>query len=99
MAFDPIKTLTTYANTECSVQMWVADAAAVQFGSLGEAVAYAKAQGGKWTDVDITVHMPSEDIAFGSDKTRMLIDAAERLAKQRLASKKTKGGDDGQTLE
>lgn len=98
MAFDPIKTLTTYAQTDCSVQMWVTDATAVQFRSLRDAVAYAKAQGGKWTDVDITVHLPREDIVYGSDKTRMLIDAAERLSKQ-AASKKTEGEDDGQTLE
>ena len=99
MAFDPIKTLTTYANTECSVQMWIADAPVVQFRSLRDAVAYAKAQGGKWTDVEITVHMPREDIAYGSDKTRMLIDAAERLAKQSGSNKETEGDDDGQTLE
>ncbi|MDB5524479.1 MAG: hypothetical protein JWM58_2242 [Rhizobium sp.] len=81
MAFDPVKTLYTYADTDCSVQMWVADAKPVQFSSLKDAVAYAKEQGGKWNDVEITVHLPREDIAYGSDKTRMLIDALERSSK------------------
>ena len=81
MAFDPIKTLSSYSNTDCSVQLWVSDAPAVQFRSLKDAVSYAKQNGGKWNDVDITVHLAREDITYGSDKTRMLIDALERLSK------------------
>jgi len=82
MAFDPIKTLHSYSSTDCSVQMWLADAKPVSFASLKDAVSYAKQQGGKWNDVEITVHLAREDIAYGSDKTRMLIDALERVSKQ-----------------
>lgn len=88
MAFDPTKALHTYAGTECSVQMWVADAKPVQFPSLKDAVSYANEQGGKWNDVEITVHLAREDIAYGTDKTRMLIDALQR------SSKADKPGDD-----
>ena len=81
MAFDPTKALYTYADTECSVQMWIADAKPVQFPSLKDAVSYANEQGGKWNDVEITVHLDREDIAYGTDKTRMLIDALQRSLK------------------
>jgi hypothetical protein len=82
MAFDPTKTLYTYADTECSVQMWVSGASPVQFPSLKDAVSYASQQGGKWNEVEITVHLPREDIVYGTDKTRMLIDAVERASKR-----------------
>jgi hypothetical protein len=53
----------------------------VQFPSLKDAVSYANEQGGKWNDVEITVHLDREDIAYGTDKTRMLIDALQRSLK------------------
>ncbi len=81
MAFDPTKALHTYSGTECSVQIWVAYAKPVQFPSLKDAVFYANEQGGKWNDVEITVHLAREDIAYGTDKTRMLIDALQRSLK------------------
>jgi hypothetical protein len=85
MAFDPNKTLYTYATTECTVQMWVVDAKPVEFPSLKDAVAYANQNGGKWNDVEITVHLDREDIVFGTDKTRMLIDANERASKAKAS--------------
>jgi hypothetical protein len=85
MAFDPTKTLYTYASTECSVQIWLSDAKPVQFPSMTDAVAYANQQGGKWNEVEITVHLPREDIVYGTDKTRMLIDANERASKRNLS--------------
>ena len=82
MAFDPSKTLYSFAETPCSVQIWLAESQVAEFPSLPDAVAYAKQQGGKWNDVEITVHMPREDIVYGTDKTRSMIDAYERAAKQ-----------------
>lgn len=78
MAFDPIATLSSYSAAECSVQMLQAGAKPVQFSGLAAAAAYAKEQGGKWNDVEITVHLPREDIVYGSDKVRILIDALKR---------------------
>jgi hypothetical protein len=80
-AFDPMQALETHADSECSVQFWLPDAKPVHCASIGEAVAYASQHGGKWNDVELTVHRAREDIAYGTDKTRMLIDAQERAAK------------------
>jgi hypothetical protein len=84
-AFDPMKALETYAESECSVQFWLPDAKPFQCSSIGEALAYASKHGGKWNSVELTVHRRSEDIVYGTDKTRMLIDAQERAAKARKA--------------
>lgn len=82
-AFDPMQALDTYAESECSVQFWVPDAKPFHCGSIGEALAYASKHGGKWNGVELTVHLAREDIVYGTDKTRMLIDAQERTAKAR----------------
>jgi hypothetical protein len=75
MAFDPIATLSGYSAAECTVQMLQPGAKPVQFSGLAAAAEYAKEQGGKWNDVEITVHLPREDIVYASDKVRILIDA------------------------
>lgn len=80
-AFDPMQALETHAQSECSVQFWLPDAKPFHCSSIGEAVAYANKHGGKWNEVELTVHRAREDIAYGTDKTRMLIDAQERAAK------------------
>ena len=82
MAFDPSQVLYTHARTSCSVQFWMTDGPSGEFKGLKEAVAFARDNKGKWNDVDITVHMPREDVTYGSDKVRMLIDALERQAKR-----------------
>ncbi|OJF91053.1 hypothetical protein [Pararhizobium antarcticum] len=78
MAFDPIKAFTHYNEAECSVQFWVADAPASVFASLEEAVAFARDNGAGWKDVEITVHMPREDIVYATGKVRTLIEALRK---------------------
>lgn len=80
-AFDPTQVLDTYADSECSVQLWLPDAEPFHCSSIAEALSYASKHGGKWNSVELTVHRPREDIVYGTDKTRMLIDAQERAAK------------------
>jgi hypothetical protein len=80
-AFDPIQVLDAYADSECSVQILLPDAKAFHCSSIAEAISYASQQGGKWNGVELTVHLSREDIVFGTDKTRMLINAQERAAK------------------
>jgi len=75
MALDPIKVLNDYAEADCSVQFWVTGAPAVQFRSLKAAVKYAKDNGGRWNEVEITVHLPREDIVYATEKVHRLIDA------------------------
>ncbi len=75
MAFDPITALTGYNDTECSVQFWVADTPASVFPSLEEAVIFARGNGAGWKDVEITVHLPREDIVYATGKVRSLIEA------------------------
>jgi len=79
MAFDPIKALTNYKEAECSVQLWVADAPASVFPSLEEAVVFARDNGAGWKDVEITVHLPREDIVYATGKARSLIEALRTL--------------------
>ncbi len=75
MALDSIKALSDYAEAKCSVQFWVADAQAVEFHSLRAAVRYAKENGGRWKELEITVHLPREDIVYATEKAHRLIDA------------------------
>lgn len=75
MAFDPIKALTSYHDAECSVQFWIKDAPASVFQSLEDAVTFARDNGAGWKDVEITVHMPREDIVYATGKVRTLIEA------------------------
>ncbi len=75
MAFDPTKALTSYQDAECSVQFWIKDAPASVFQSLEDAVVYARDNGAGWKDVEITVHLPREDIGYGTGKVRTLIEA------------------------
>ena len=75
MALDPIKVLNDYAMADCSVQFWVPGAAPLQFRGLKAAVKYAKDNGGRWNEVEITVHLPQEDIVYATDKVHRLIDA------------------------
>lgn len=75
MALDPIKVLNDYAEADCSVQFWLPGAAAMPFRSLKAAVQYAKDNGGRWKEVEITVHLPREDIVYATDKVHRLIDA------------------------
>lgn len=75
MALDPIKAMSDYAEADCSVQFWNSGAAAVQFRSLKAAVAYAKENGGRWNEIEITVHLPREDIVYATEKVHRLIDA------------------------
>jgi hypothetical protein len=42
---------------------------------LKAAVKYAKDNGGRWNEVEITVHLPREDIVYATDKVHRLIDA------------------------
>lgn len=77
MALDPIKAFSDYAETDCSVQFWVADAPAMQFKSLEAAVRYAKDHGGRWEEIEITVHLPREDIVYATDKVHRLIDSLQ----------------------
>ena len=88
MAFDPSKTLLSYGETPCSVQVWATETMSGEFNSLPEAVAFAKQHNGKWNDLEITVHLKREDIVYGSDKCRMMIDALERASKQAAASQR-----------
>lgn len=80
-AFDPMHALDTYANSACSVQFWLPDAKPYHCSSIAEALTYASKHGAKWNSVELTVHRSREDIVYGTDKTRMLIDAQERAAK------------------
>jgi len=75
MALDPIKALADYAEADCTVQFWIADAPAVEFKSLSAAVSYAKEHGGRWQEIEITVHLPREDIVYATEKVHRLIDA------------------------
>ncbi|MBC2803539.1 hypothetical protein HA464_07245 [Rhizobium leguminosarum bv. trifolii] len=75
MALDPEKAFLDYGAADCSVQFWTADAPAVQFTSLEAAVRFAKDHGGRWEEIEITVHLPREDIAFATGKVHQLIDA------------------------
>jgi hypothetical protein len=75
MALDPIKALSDYGEAKCTVQFWVTDAPAVEFNSLKAAVRYAKDQGGRWQEIEITVHLPREDIVYATEKVHRLIDA------------------------
>lgn len=74
MAFDPIGAFSKYADTECSVQLWTAGHAAAVLPTLKAAVLYARENGAGWKDVEITVHMPSEDILYATGKVRSLIE-------------------------
>ncbi|MBY5739945.1 hypothetical protein [Rhizobium leguminosarum] len=75
MALDPEKAFLDYGAADCSVQFWTAKAPAVQFRSLEAAVRFAKDHGGRWEEIEITVHLPREDIAFATGKVHQLIDA------------------------
>lgn len=75
MALDPIKAFTEFAEADCSVQFWIPDTPAVQFRSLRAAVIYARENGGRWNDIEITVHLPREDIVYGTEKVHRLIEA------------------------
>lgn len=75
MALDPLKAIADYSEMKCSVQFWTAEAAAVEFDSLKAAVRYAKDKGGRWQEVEITVHLPREDIVYATEKVHRLIDA------------------------
>jgi hypothetical protein len=78
MALDPLKTFLTYGDADCSVQIWAADAQAVQFTSLEAAIRFAKEQGARWQEIEVTVHLPREDIVFATGKVHKLIDALPR---------------------
>jgi hypothetical protein len=75
MALDPIKVFDEYARAHCSVQLWQPGAPSVPFRSLRSAVQYAKDNGGRWNEVEITVHLQREDIVYASSKVHRLIDA------------------------
>ncbi|GAJ96936.1 hypothetical protein MOV66_29230 [Agrobacterium sp. SHOUNA12C] len=75
MALDPLKALSDYGEATCTVQFWIADAPAVEFNSLKAAVRYAKDNGGRWQEIEITVHLPREDIVYATEKVHRLIDA------------------------
>jgi hypothetical protein len=75
MALDPLKALSDYGEAKCTVQFWIAGAPAVEFNSLKAAVRYAKDQGGRWQEIEITVHLPREDIVYATEKVHRLIDA------------------------
>ncbi|WP_049734250.1 hypothetical protein [Rhizobium ecuadorense] len=75
MALDPLKALSDYCEADCTVQFWVAGAPAVEFKSLQAAVSYARNNGGRWQEIEITVHLPREDIVYATDKVHQLIDA------------------------
>jgi hypothetical protein len=73
MALDPNLAFSDYANTPCSVQFWVAGVASVECRSLRAAVIYARDHGASTESVEITVHLPREDIAYGTEKVRELV--------------------------
>ncbi|MDO9416103.1 hypothetical protein [Pararhizobium sp.] len=75
MAFDPLILLAEYADTPCSVQFWIADTPSVELPSLRAAVAYAAKNGAMTQSADITVHLPREDIVYGTEKVRLLVQA------------------------
>jgi len=75
MALDPLKALTDYAEADCSVQFWAPGTPAAEFRSLRAAVIYARENGGRWNDIEITVHLPREDIVYGTEKVQRLIDS------------------------
>ncbi|MGZ2379894.1 hypothetical protein EHI44_11010 [Rhizobium leguminosarum] len=75
MALDPEKAFLDYSAADCSVQFWTANSPAVQFTSLEAAVRFAKDHGGRWEEIEITVHLPREDIVFATGKVHQLIDA------------------------
>jgi hypothetical protein len=75
MALDPEKAFLDYSAADCSVQFWTANAPAVQCTSLEAAVRFAKDHGGRWEEIEITVHLPREDIVFATGKVHQLIDA------------------------
>ncbi|AYG65778.1 MULTISPECIES: hypothetical protein [unclassified Rhizobium] len=76
-ALDPIKAFSDYAEADCTVQFWIADAPAVEFKSLKSAVSYAKDHGGRWQEIEITVHLPREDIVYATEKVHRLIDSLQ----------------------
>ena len=78
MAFDPNKALADFNDVDCSVQFWIAGAQAVTFPSLRAAVNHAFQNGGKWNEIEITVHLPREDIVYGTAKVHILIDTARK---------------------
>lgn len=75
VAFEPLKALAGAADVPCSVQLMEAGAPLREFSSLEAAVGFARDNGAGWKDVEITVHMPREDIVYATGKTRMLIEA------------------------
>ena len=75
MALDPAKALLDYADADCSVQFWTPGAEPVGFRSLKAAVQYAGKNGGRWNEIEITVHLPREDIVYATEKVHRLIDA------------------------
>lgn len=75
MALDALQAFSDYARVDCTVQFWIADAPAVQFKSLKAAVGYAKEHGGRWQEIEITVHLAREDIVYATQKVHQLIDA------------------------
>ena len=77
MALDPIKAFLDYANADCAVQFWKPGAEPVAFRSLKAAVQYAKDNDGRWNEVEITVHLPREDIVYATEKVHRLIDAVQ----------------------
>ena len=78
MTFDPYKVLSDYASTPCSVQFWSADAPSIEFPSLHAAVVHAGDEGALTKWADITVHLEREDIAYGTEKVRLLIQATRK---------------------
>lgn len=75
MALDPQKAFLDYSAADCSVQFWTPNAPTVEFRSLESAVRFAKDHGGRWEEIEITVHLPREDIVFATGKVHQLIDA------------------------
>lgn len=78
MALDPVKVFADYAEADCSVQFWIPGTPAVEFRSLEAAVRHAKDHGGRWKEIEITVHLPREDIVYATEKVHRLIDALPR---------------------
>jgi hypothetical protein len=74
MAFDPTGAFSKYADAQCSVQLWTADDEVAVLPSLKAGVVYARENGAGWKEVEITVHMPREDIVYATGKVRSLIE-------------------------
>lgn len=75
MALDPATVFLEYANADCSVQFWTPGAEPVVLRSLKAAAQYASENGGRWKEIEITVHLPREDIVYATEKVHRLIDA------------------------